>query len=60
MRLNFELNVLIESNKAAGALADILSEDLAASNEIDLETFKKRPLKRRLLEAIMRPIGPMT
>jgi cardiolipin synthase len=60
MRLNFELNVLIESHKAAGALADILSEDLAASNEIDLEIFKKRPLKRRLLEAVMRPIGPMT
>ena len=60
MRLNFELNILIESVQGAEALANILSQDLAASKEVDFEAFKKRPLKRKLLEALLRPIGPMT
>jgi cardiolipin synthase A/B len=60
MRLNFELNILIESAQGADALASILSQDLAESGEIDFEAFKKRSLKRRLLEALLRPIGPLT
>jgi cardiolipin synthase len=59
MRLNFELNVLVQAPKAARELEAMLTEDFAASREIMLLDFLHRPLRRRLLEAALRPFAPL-
>ncbi len=59
MRLNFELNVLVQSPAAAGELDRMMGEDFAASREISLRGFLPRPLARRLLEAALRPLAPL-
>ncbi len=59
MRLNFELNVLVQAPQAARELAAMLGEDFAASREITLLDFLHRPLRRRLLEAALRPFAPL-
>ena len=59
MRLNFELNVLVQSPAVAGELEVMLREDFAVSREITLVDFSKRPLRRRLLEAALRPLAPL-
>jgi cardiolipin synthase A/B len=60
MRLNFELSVLLRSEDASKALEAAFQEDFSKSEEVVLETFCKRPWQRRLLEAAMRPLSPMT
>jgi cardiolipin synthase len=60
MRLNFELSVLLRSPEAAKDLETAFQDDFSASDEISLETWRRRPLRRRLLEAVMRPLAPMT
>jgi cardiolipin synthase len=60
LRLNFELNVLVHSAQEAKALEADFEQAFADSVEIDLETFKKRPLRRRIMEALARPLAPMT
>ena len=59
MRLNFELNLLFRSPEHNAALARILEHDFAASQEIDPAVFARRPLRRRLAEAALRPLSPM-
>jgi cardiolipin synthase len=59
MRLNLELNVLAHCRAAARALEVIFEEDFAASREIVIEKFRNRSLRRRLLEAVVRPLAPM-
>ncbi len=59
MRLNFELNVLVGAPKAAHELERMLAEDFGASREIQLFDFLHRPLRRRLLEAALRPFAPL-
>jgi cardiolipin synthase len=59
MRLNFELNVLVQSPAAARELDRMMGEDFAASHEISLRGFLPRPLGRRLLEAALRPLAPL-
>ena len=59
MRLNFELNVLADSPAAAEALEAMFREDFAASREIILEEFRRRPFSRRFLGALVRPLAPM-
>jgi len=59
MRLNFELNVLVESPAAAHELERMMTEDFSVSREISLRGFLPRPLGRRLLEAALRPLAPL-
>lgn len=59
MRLNFELNVLVQAPRAARELEAMLAEDYAASREITLFDFLHRPLRRRLIEAALRPFAPL-
>jgi cardiolipin synthase len=59
LRLNFELNVLVQAPKAARELEAMLTEDFTASVEISLLDFLHRPLRRRLLEAALRPLAPL-
>ncbi len=60
MRLNFELSVLMRSAKAAQSLQDCFEEDFQVSEEVVLETFRKRSWKKKVVEAIFRPLSPMT
>ena len=60
MRLNFELNILLHSPEGATALERAFEEDFAESHELELKKFKLRSFKRRLLEAFVRPLAPMT
>jgi cardiolipin synthase len=60
MRLNFELNILLRREEGAKALERVFEEDFAESHELEFRTFKQRPLKSRLLEALVRPLAPMT
>ncbi len=59
MRLNFELNVLVQSPDASRELEKMLGDDFAASREITLRDFMHRPFHRRLLEAALRPLAPL-
>ena len=59
MRLNFELNVLVQAPAAARELESMLGEDFTGSREITLLDFTHRPLRRRLLEAALRPFAPL-
>ncbi|MGB8169680.1 MAG: cardiolipin synthase [Chthoniobacteraceae bacterium] len=59
MRLNFELNVLVQAPRAARELETMLGEDFEASREITLFDFLHRPLRRRLIEAALRPFAPL-
>jgi cardiolipin synthase len=59
LRLNFELNLLFHSRDCNAALADILEEDFAQSQEIDPAAFARRPFRQKFLEAALRPAAPM-
>ena len=59
MRLNFELNLLFRSPEHNAALARILEDDFAVSQEIDPAAFARRPLRHRWAEAALRPLSPM-
>jgi cardiolipin synthase len=59
MRLNFELNLLFRSPEHNAALARILEQDFAASQEIDPATFARRKFHQRFSEAALRPLSPM-
>jgi cardiolipin synthase len=60
MRLNFELNVLVQAPAAARELEEMLSADLAVSREVTLRDFLHRPKWRRLVEAALRPLAPLS
>ena len=60
MRLNFELNILLRSGAGAKALEHAFEEDFAESHELEFRKFKQRPFKRRVMEALVRPLAPMT
>lgn len=59
MRLNFELNVLVHASDAARQLEQMMNEDFAASREIQMDAFIRRPMARQLLEAALRPLAPL-
>ena len=59
MRLNFELNLLFYSAEQAAKLAQILEEDFAQCQEIDLQVFRQRKMRTKFLEAALRPLSPL-
>jgi cardiolipin synthase len=59
MRLNFEVNLLIHSAERNAELAKILDHDFDLCQEIDPAVFAKRPLRKKFLEAALRPLSPM-
>lgn len=56
---NFEMNVFTYSPSLVRKLEDQFWTDLGASLEIDYETFRKRPLWRRMTEAVARMLSPL-
>jgi cardiolipin synthase len=60
MRLNFELNVLMNDSAAAEELERVLLDDYEKdSQEIHLEEFKNRPFVHRCWESLFRPLAPL-
>lgn len=60
MRLNFELNVLVDDPAATAQLEAVLEHDYEQDSErIELETFRKRPYRQRCLESLFRPLAPL-
>jgi cardiolipin synthase len=58
-RLNFELNLLCHSREGNQEIAGILEHDFARSREIDPAAFATRAFRRKLAEAILRPLSPL-
>jgi cardiolipin synthase len=56
---NFELGLLQRCRKTAQKLETIFTQDFAACLEITLQGFAQRPLRARLLEALLRPLTPL-
>lgn len=59
MRLNFELNVLINHPQESARLKQIFEDEMAVSREIHLKDFLNRPFKKRLVERAFRPMAPL-
>ena len=60
MRLNFELNVLVDDPATTAELEATLRHDYEQESvRIDLETFRRRPYRQRCLESLFRPLAPM-
>jgi cardiolipin synthase len=59
MRLNFELNLLIQSPQQARELERIFETDFGESHEVLSSEFAHRPLHRRILESALRPLAPL-
>jgi cardiolipin synthase len=59
MRLNFELNLIFHSSEQTAKLAQILEEDFAQCQELDLQVFRRRRFRTQFLEAALRPLSPL-
>ena len=60
MRLNFELNALVDDAARAVELETTLEADfMHDAKEIDLETFRRRGRGQRVLEQVFRPLAPL-
>ncbi len=60
MRLNFELNVLVDDPASTQQLEEVLRRDYEqGSDQISLEAFRQRPFTQRCLESLFRPLAPL-
>jgi len=57
--LSFETNAFIYDKESAGIARRIFDDDLLESEEVDKLTWRKRPLRRRFMESIMRLFTPL-
>lgn len=56
---NFELMTIIYDNRLATKMADIFIQDIVHSELMEINAWKARPLKKRLLESIIRLFSPL-
>ncbi len=60
MRLNFELNAVVDDPASTQRLEAVLREDYEQrSKRIELSEFRLRPYKQRCLESLFRPLAPL-
>lgn len=59
LEINFEVNAFVYDSEIVKRLEDDFNMDLQDSVLIDLETFKKRPIYRKILEAFARLVSPI-
>lgn len=57
--LNFEVNALIYGEKITSRLEQDFWLDLTNSVQLDLEHFKDRPMRHRVLESVSRLLSPL-
>jgi len=58
-RLNFELNLLIYGNSVASQATQLFQMDLAQSQAVDPEKFRRRPIGLQMLENACRLLSPV-
>lgn len=56
---NFETNMLLYDVELAKALSKIFDKNCAASTKLELDKFKKRPLRNKLKEGTARFFSPL-
>ncbi|HMP71645.1 MAG TPA: cardiolipin synthase [Kiritimatiellia bacterium] len=59
LRLNYETNLVIYDDAFTNRLKQIMLEELAHSNELDLEHWRRRPLRYKLAENFCHIFKPM-
>ena len=60
MRLNFELNVLVDDPASTAQLEEVLRHDHDQDCErIALDVFRRRPDCQRCLDSLLRPLAPL-
>ncbi len=59
LELNYETTILIENKTTAGKIKNIIEEDIAASNELDVEKWKQRSKLDRLAENFCALLTPL-
>ena len=57
--LNFEVNAFIYDNMKAAEYSDIFLKDIASSNELTLDEYRRRGLWQRFSEGICRLFAPL-
>jgi len=57
--LNFEVNALIYDEKITARLEEDFRRDLSRSCRLELDYFKNRPLRHKMIESIARLLSPM-
>ncbi len=57
--INFEINALLYDKEMAGRMEEVFKNDLAESEEVELERWKERSLKRKLQESFSRLWAPL-
>jgi cardiolipin synthase len=57
--LNFEVAVALPGARTAQQLEEQFEDDLQHSTRIDLETFRKRPLARKISEQVLKLFSPV-
>ncbi len=57
--INFEINALLYDKEMAGRMEEVFKNDLAESEEVELERWKERGLKRKLQESFSRLWAPL-
>lgn len=58
-QLNFEITAMIYNKDVNGQMADIFDKDLEECEEVELERWKNRGIKRRLKESFCRLWAPL-
>ena len=56
---NFECNLLIHDKDLNKRMKKTFEDDMSVCVEIDMESWKKRPLKQRMLESVLRLVSPI-
>lgn len=59
LHLNFELNVEVADTEFVGRVSRQVEAEVAASREVNLEEFRRRPLSRKLVENFCRLFQPV-
>lgn len=59
LEMNFEVNAFIYDRKVVSRLEEDFYMDMNDSEELDLESFRKRPVYRKILEVIGRLVSPL-
>lgn len=57
--LNFEVNALVYDEPLTCKLEKDFWGDLSQSTQIDIERFRERPMRRRMLESVARLLSPL-
>lgn len=57
--LNFEVNAFLYRTRSTHTLVNDYLNDLTCSEEFDLETFRKRPIWKRMMESTSRLLSPL-